>query len=119
MQANFILQQGLDAPSAENCPLAYSSLHFQPRVVGSIVGFFSLVIAALLTLDHRRAAITMEIIFLGAVAALVFGGLCFGSYVFHLLKGQQAFANRTLPWSRVANEGSARDSRGLDTGRER
>lgn len=33
---NFILQQGLDDPGAERCPLAYSALHFQPRVIGVI-----------------------------------------------------------------------------------
>lgn len=31
---NFILQQGLSEPSYEQCPLTYSSLQFQPRVVG-------------------------------------------------------------------------------------
>jgi Domain of unknown function (DUF4395) len=34
---NFILQQGLSAPSAESCPLRYSALMFQPRVVGVVV----------------------------------------------------------------------------------
>jgi len=34
---NFILQQGLDVPDAENCPLRFSALMFQPRVVGSVL----------------------------------------------------------------------------------
>src|SRR4029450_5966280 len=31
---NFILQQGLSEPVAESCPLQYSALLFQPRVIG-------------------------------------------------------------------------------------
>ena len=31
---NFILQQGLSEPAAGTCPLQYSALLFQPRVVG-------------------------------------------------------------------------------------
>jgi hypothetical protein len=31
---NFILQQGLDAPAQEGCPVRFSSLMFQPRLVG-------------------------------------------------------------------------------------
>jgi len=34
---NFVLQQGLPGPSPEECPLRYSALMFQPRVVGLIV----------------------------------------------------------------------------------
>jgi hypothetical protein len=34
---NFILQQGLDSPVEESCPIRFSALMFQPRVVGSIV----------------------------------------------------------------------------------
>jgi hypothetical protein len=29
---------------------------------------------------------------------LLFAKFCFGAYVFHLLRGETAFANRTLPW---------------------
>jgi len=31
---NFILQQGLEDPSPQTCPVQYSALLFQPRVVG-------------------------------------------------------------------------------------
>ena len=31
---NFILQQGLSEPVAESCPLQYSALLFQPRIIG-------------------------------------------------------------------------------------
>jgi hypothetical protein len=33
-----------------------------------------------------------------ALAALVFGRFCLGSYLFLVLRGDAAFANRTLPW---------------------
>jgi hypothetical protein len=35
-----------------------------------------------------------------AFAALLFGRFCLGAYVFHLLRGEVAFANSTLPWAR-------------------
>lgn len=31
---NFILQQGLDAPPQEGCPVRFSALMFQPRLIG-------------------------------------------------------------------------------------
>jgi len=34
---NFILQQGLEAPVTEECPLRFSALMFQPRVVGTVL----------------------------------------------------------------------------------
>lgn len=33
-------------------------------------------------------------------SALLFGKLCIGAYLFHVLKGRVAFANATLPWAR-------------------
>lgn len=33
-----------------------------------------------------------------AFAALLFGKFCLGAYVYHLLKGNVAFANGTCPW---------------------
>jgi hypothetical protein len=34
---NFILQQGLVAPAQEGCPVRFSALMFQPRVVGTVL----------------------------------------------------------------------------------
>ena len=34
---NFILQQGLDTPAQESCPVRFSALMFQPRLVGSFI----------------------------------------------------------------------------------
>ena len=36
-----------------------------------------------------------------ALGALVLGRFCLGSYLYHVLRGESRFANRTLPWSRV------------------
>jgi hypothetical protein len=35
-----------------------------------------------------------------AFAALLIGKFCLGAYIYHLLRGQFAFANATLPWVR-------------------
>jgi hypothetical protein len=37
-----------------------------------------------------------------AFSALLFARFCLGAYVFHLLRGEAAFANSTLPWARGA-----------------
>jgi hypothetical protein len=34
-----------------------------------------------------------------AFATLLFGKVCLGAYVYHLLRGNVAFANGTCPWS--------------------
>jgi uncharacterized protein DUF4395 len=156
---NFILQQGLCEPATETCPLQYSALLFQPKLVGLwlvlatilqakfmfvalaavlwwsalvprlnpfdalynrifargtalmpapaprrfaqfLAGSFALAIALSLALTWRTAALVLEGFFIAAVAALVLGGFCLGSFVFHVLRGHRAFARRTLPWAR-------------------
>jgi len=37
VKRNFILQQGLPEPEAASCPLQYSALLFQPRLIGVVV----------------------------------------------------------------------------------
>ena len=73
------------------------------RFAQALAGLLSLVIAVSLTIGQKFAAVAVEILFLAAIAALVFGGFCFGSYVFHVLRGRKGFANRTLPWSTPPN----------------
>lgn len=65
-------------------------------------GTFAAAMAAALFTGSRGAAIGIGIAFLFAVAVLVFGRLCFGSFVYHLLRGRVAFAVKTLPWGRGA-----------------
>jgi Domain of unknown function (DUF4395) len=69
------------------------------RFAQALAGVISATIAVLLTLGFRTAAIVIELLLIAAIAALVFGGFCVGSYLFHLLRGRRMFANRTLPWA--------------------
>lgn len=162
LKRNFILQQGLADPPAESCPIEYSALQFQPRLVGLTVlagvllqepaiflalsavllwsallprwnpfdaiynrtlarrpgsfalppapaprrfaqgmaGAFALAIGLALLRGWTGTAIVLQVLLVVAVAALVFGGFCLGSFVFHLVRGRLAFARRTLPWAR-------------------
>jgi hypothetical protein len=68
------------------------------RFAQGMAGTFSLVIGVLLLVQWNLTAFLFEAFFLSAVAALVFGHFCFGSFVFHLLHGRTSFAMRTLPW---------------------
>jgi Domain of unknown function (DUF4395) len=161
---NFILQQGLSEPPLASCPLQYSALLFQPRLVAIVVllgvilqepgvflalagllwwsavfprrnpfdalynwlrsrrpgrialspapgprrfaqgmaGTFALAIGISLELGWQLTAIVLEGLMIAALAALVLGGFCLGSFIFHLLRGRAAFARRTLPWVRGA-----------------
>ena len=164
VKRNFILQQGLPEPPAASCPLQYSSLQFQPRLVGLIVlvavilqepliflalgailwwcalaprlnpfdalynatlarrpggialepapaprrfsqgmaGSFALAIGFSLFEGWKTTAVVLEVFLVVAVGALVLGGFCLGSFIFHLLRGRANFARRTLPWARRA-----------------
>jgi len=160
VKRNFILQQGLCEPVAASCPVQYSGLQFQPRLVGLwlllatilqaqllffalavvlwwsavaprlnpfdavynwilagsrgitlapaptprrfaqfLAGSFASGIGISLVMGWRTTALVLEGFFIAAVAALVFGGFCFGSFVFHVLRGRADFAKRTLPWA--------------------
>lgn len=41
-----------------------------------------------------------EAFLVAAFSALLFGKFCLGAYIYHLLRGEFAFANATLPWAR-------------------
>jgi hypothetical protein len=69
------------------------------RFAQFLAGSFALAIGASIVLGWRRTALVLEGFLIAAVGALVFGGFCFGSFVFHLLRGRAGFARRTLPWS--------------------
>jgi len=70
------------------------------RFAAGVAGTFALAIGVSLLLGWRAAAYVVEAVFVAAVAALIFGGFCLGSFVFHLLRGRASFAKRTLPWVR-------------------
>jgi hypothetical protein len=56
--------------------------------------------AASLYLHATVPAILFQVAVITALTMLLVGRLCLGTYLFHLLKGKAAFANRTLPWAR-------------------
>jgi len=41
-----------------------------------------------------------EAFLVAAFSMLLFGKFCLGAYIYHLLRGEFAFANATLPWAR-------------------
>jgi hypothetical protein len=68
------------------------------RFAQGMAGTFLLAIAVCLLLKWWFLAWIVEALLLVALAALIFGKFCLGSYVFHVASGDGAFANRTLPW---------------------
>lgn len=69
------------------------------RFAQFLAGSFALTIGVSLALGWRTTAFVVEGLFIVAVGALVFGGFCLGSFVFHVLCGRSRFAKRTLPWA--------------------
>jgi hypothetical protein len=70
------------------------------RFAQGMAGTFMLAIALTLLGGWRAGAWIVEGLLLTALAALIFGRFCLGSYIFLLVTGQAKYANRTLPWSR-------------------
>jgi len=68
------------------------------RFAQGMAASVSLGIGASLFYGWSVAAYVLEAFLVLALAFLIFGRFCVGSYVFHLLKGEKRFANRTLPW---------------------
>jgi hypothetical protein len=66
---------------------------------GMAAAFLLLAGAALLA-GWMIAARVLEAFLVIAFGALLFGKFCLGAYVYHLLRGEIAFANSTLPWAR-------------------
>ncbi len=70
------------------------------RFAQGMAATFMLAVGLCLLFDWRLAAWILEGLLTAALVALIFGKFCLGSYLFHLLRGDRAFANRTLPWAR-------------------
>jgi hypothetical protein len=64
-----------------------------------MAGTFALAIGAMLRLEWFITATVLEVFLGAAIAALIFGRFCLGSYIYHLLRGDNEFAGKTLPWS--------------------
>lgn len=73
-----------------------------PRRFGAqvIAGTFMLAIALSLFSGWNALAWGLEAVMVVALAAVIFGRFCLGTYIYLLLTGQAKFANRTLPWAR-------------------
>jgi len=71
------------------------------RFAQGMAGTFALAITLSLLAGQRGLGWILQGVFFAALAALLFGRLCLGSFIYHLLRGNRAFAVRTLPWRRA------------------
>jgi hypothetical protein len=70
------------------------------RFAQGMAGTFGLAIGASLMGGWRTTAFVLEGMLLAALAALILGGFCLGSFIFHMIRGRSDFATRTLPWAK-------------------
>jgi len=77
------------------------------RTAQAIAGRFALGCGLLLHFGFSDAAYVVEALFVAAVLALILGGLCLGSFAFHVLSGKTNFACQTLPWTTGEKRGKA------------
>ena len=70
------------------------------RAAETEAGTIALASALLIYAGISLAAYVVEAVFLAAGLALALGGFCFGSFVYHLFRGNWRFALQTLPWAR-------------------
>jgi hypothetical protein len=71
------------------------------RFAQAIAGTFMLGIGLSLFFGWTTLAWVFEAFLLAALAGLIFGRFCLGSYLFLLFNAQARFANQTLPWART------------------
>jgi hypothetical protein len=102
---NHIVAKPKDLPRREQAPSPR-------RFAQALAGTFMLAIWLSLFFGRRILAWVLEAFLLAALAALIFGRFCLGSYLFLLLTGEVRFANRTLPWAH--NEEGLSDSRNAE-----
>lgn len=69
------------------------------RFAQGMAATFMLGIGWSLISELRIVAWTLEGLLVAALAALIIGRFCLGSYLYLLLHGDARFANRTLPWA--------------------
>jgi hypothetical protein len=80
-------------------------VHLEPapaprRFAQGMAGTFALAIGVLLRMSWFTAAYILEVFLAAAILLLVIGRFCLGSFIYHLLRGNVAFARKTLPWAR-------------------
>lgn len=69
------------------------------RFAQAVAGTIMLAIGVALLRGWSGLAWSLEGLLVLALAALIFGGFCLGSYIFLLATGRAKYANQTLPWS--------------------
>jgi hypothetical protein len=72
------------------------------RFAQGMAATFMLAAGLTLLQGWTAASYTFQGLLAVAFAALLFGKFCLGAYVYHLLKGNVAFANGSCPWSDAA-----------------
>jgi hypothetical protein len=70
------------------------------RFAQAVNAAFNLASGLTLLLGWHRTSWVVQAMLVAAFSLLVFAKFCLGAYVFHVLRGEAAFANRTLPWAR-------------------
>ena len=68
------------------------------RFAQGMAATFMLGIGLFLFFKLQTLSWIFESLLVVSLSSLIFGKFCLGSYVFYLIKGKVAFANRTLPW---------------------
>ncbi|HKW15451.1 MAG TPA: DUF4395 family protein [Candidatus Krumholzibacteria bacterium] len=69
------------------------------RFSQGLAATFMLGIGLAMLKGHDELAWTLQLIVLFVLALLIFGRLCVGAYLYHLITGKRALANKSLPWS--------------------
>ena len=72
------------------------------RGAETMAGAFALAIALLILTGFNVAACVLQAIFLAASLAVELAGFCFGTFAYHLRRGNVKFALQTLPWAKNA-----------------
>ena len=70
------------------------------RFAQAVNGLFNLAAGLLLMQGLTTASRIVQALLVAAFSLLLFARFCLAAYVFHLLRGESAFANSTLPWAR-------------------
>lgn len=70
------------------------------RFAQAIAAGFNLVAGICLLRQWTVASWVFQGFLVVAFSALLFGRFCLGAWVYHVLRGEVAFANSTLPWAR-------------------
>ena len=89
-----LLTQG--KPGAVPLPIAPPPRRFAMAMAGTFAGLTGLAMLQ----DWRIAAYVLQAFLVIAVTAVALGGLCLGSFLYHVFRGKGGFAVRTLPWGR-------------------